>query len=228
MKFIKYSFGIAIGFVVFFSIIFYSVNQPLPDGQSGDEADELAHMMLDAINKDGYDSLGFISWTFEKAGHHFVWNKKENQVNVRWDDYEVDFSPETLQGIASKNGTSIGGKELDEVIQKAWAYFANDSFWLIAPFKLFDPGTIRKIVETEEGQALLITYQSGGVTPGDSYLWLLDKELKPKSWKLWTQIIPIGGVEFSWESWENHSGVWFATKHAGLINVDITDLKVNN
>jgi hypothetical protein len=45
-------------------------------------------------------------------------------------------------------------------------YFNNDSFWLIAPFKLRDAGTTRSIV-MQDNQALMITYASGS-TPGDS------------------------------------------------------------
>jgi hypothetical protein len=47
-------------------------------------------------------------------------------------------------------------------------YFNNDSFWLIAPFKLRDAGTTRSIVMQDEKKSFMISYASGGSTPGDS------------------------------------------------------------
>ncbi|MEO1030455.1 MAG: hypothetical protein AAFX55_03570 [Bacteroidota bacterium] len=73
------------------------------------------------------------------------------------------------------------GVEKQDYIDKAKAYFNNDSFWLVAPYKVFDPGTERRLVTTEDGKdALLVTYTSGGTTPGDSYLWHFDNSGKPK------------------------------------------------
>lgn len=206
--------------------LFFYLNEPLPEGKKGEAADELAHMVLDAINHEEYERLGTISWTYKKDQHHFIWDKRNNVVNVRWEDYEVDFYPDNMKGSAKKGNETLTGESLERTINQAWSLFANDSFWLVAPFKIFDPGTIRNIVETEDGPALMITYQSGGVTPGDSYLWMLGSDFKPKSWKMWTQIIPIGGVTFSWEQWENHEGVWFAPIHRGLVDIDIIDLRV--
>ncbi len=62
--------------------------------------------------------------------------------------------------------------------------------------------------------ALLVTYTNGGVTPGDSYLWLLDDDGRPKAFKLWVSIIPIGGVEGHLGEMENlDNGLEVATEH---------------
>ncbi|WP_339784663.1 hypothetical protein [uncultured Imperialibacter sp.] len=201
-------------------------SDPLPEGEQGPEAEALADKMLAAIDYDAYQQIKTLSWTF--AGrHHYVWDKQENIVTVRWGDIEVEFSPDTFEGSASEKGKPLEGDQLHELIQTAWTYFANDSFWLVAPFKVRDPGTERRLVETPDGSALLVTYTSGGVTPGDSYLWLLDENFKPRAWKLWVRIIPVGGVKFSWENWQNYEGTWLAsTRNAGFYQMEITDIQV--
>jgi hypothetical protein len=81
------------------------------------------------------------------------------------------------------------------MLKKGNDYFNNDSFWLIAPFKLRDAGTTRSIV-MQDNQALMITYALS--TPGDSYVWFVENYM-PKAWRMWVSIIPVGGLETTWE-----------------------------
>lgn len=206
-------------------IIGLVISKPLPEGESGARAEALADSMLLALNKPAYDSIRVLSWSYPK-GHHFIWNKQENEVNVRWDAYEVVFSPANLTGISRLNGKVLSGKAHEEAVHKAWTFFANDSFWLVAPFKIRDPGTLRYIVETERGDALLVTYTSGGVTPGDSYLWFLDESYRPVAWQLWVEMLPVNGLEFSWQGWTQQKGAWFALVHKGPKTIHLTNLEV--
>ncbi|MFT5640917.1 MAG: hypothetical protein ACI9A7_001015 [Cyclobacteriaceae bacterium] len=202
------------------------VNDPLPSGQSGQLADDLAKKMLGALNVAAYDTAKVISWTFDKGGHHYRWDKELDQVEVQWSDFIVSFSTKTLQGSATQGTEELTESALDVAINQAWEFFANDSFWLVAPYKVFDPGTTRQMVPMENGNGLLITYTSGGVTPGDSYLWMLDENYFPKGWKMWTQKVPIKGVEFEWSGWKQYGGFWLAEKHEWLISVNTSNIKV--
>ncbi|MDP4680960.1 MAG: hypothetical protein NWS46_11410 [Cyclobacteriaceae bacterium] len=117
-----------------------------------------------------------------------------------------------------------------ELCEKAWRFWANDSFWINPISKIFDSGTSRSIVMQEDGsKSLLVTYSSGGVTPGDSYLWILDDNFRPKAWKMWVSIIPIGGLEFSWDNWEKlTTGALISTSHSVLIEVKISNVRGRN
>jgi len=133
--------------------------------------------------------------------------------------------------LAKKNGQALAGDEAQDIIRKAWEFWCNDSFWLNAPAKIFDAGVKRSVVELEDGkQGLMATYTSGGITPGDSYLWKLDDNGLPTGYKMWVNIIPIGGVEFSWEKWNTlPTGAQISTFHdGGMLNLDISNLNAGN
>mgnify|MGYP001244885872 FL=1 len=216
--------------LVLISVVVITVavaNEPLPEGEEGPKAEELVDKMLEALNDDAYQQLDVIKWSFPR-GHHFVWNKAQDSVEVTWSDYRVLFKTKTLDGQAYQNEQELSGEDKQKALDQAWALFANDSFWLVAPFKVRDPGTSRKYVETERGPGILVSYSSGGVTPGDSYLWILGEDYKPIAWKLWTQILPLQGIEFSWHGWEQHDGVWLAPLHQGPgpVSVDLKNVEV--
>ena len=61
---------------------------------------------------------------------------------------------------------------------------------------------------------MLVSYSTGGVTPGDSYLWTLDESGLPTGYKMWTKILPVKGVYASWEDWiELPTGAKISTGH---------------
>lgn len=61
----------------------------------------------------------------------------------------------------------------------------------------------------------MITYGSGGVTPGDSYLWHLDAHHIPTSYQMWVEIIPVGGIEATWDNWiKTATGAFISTSHS--------------
>lgn len=193
------------------AIFYYKNNEPLPIGVEGKDADNLATKMLTALNYNAYKNTEYFEWCF-RDNHHYKWNKSENKVTVTWDNNEVILDTKNpSKSIIIKSEENHTATTL---IKTATDYFNNDSFWLVAPFKVFDTGVKRSIVKYQEKDALLVTYTSGGSTPGDSYLWILDESGLPKSYKMWVDIIPIGGAEATWNTWTTTStGVLLPTKH---------------
>jgi hypothetical protein len=221
---------LGIGLLVIVLIIFafyYNKDEKLPQGESGERADALAMQMMESLNKAAWDETEEVSWTF-KGIHNYTWNKTENVVNVKWDENEVQLDPESISGIII-NAEAHNASEVKTLIKTAWDYYNNDSFWLCAPFKAFDPGTERSIVKLKDGsESLLVTYTTGGSTPGDSYLWILDENYRPKAVKMWVSILPIGGIEFTWENYlALESGALIAQDHflLGAVNIDLSQLR---
>lgn len=187
--------------IVVFIVFGVITNEKMPEGIPSPEADAKANELLQVINYAAWDSTTYVQWSFP-GGHDYLWDKDRNLVRVEWGTNKVLLNTKTLTGKAFENGEVIEGNKANDLIQKAWSLFCNDSFWLNAPRKVFDPGTSRSLVTLKDGRkGLMIKYESGGVTPGDTYVWIMDENGLPVAWKMWVKIIPIGGVETSWGDW---------------------------
>jgi len=189
------------------------MSESKPNGVSGPEADALAKKVLSTIDKNAYDTIPFMKWEFFRAGQKYVWDKRNNKALIEFGEFKVLFNLNSYKAKCYLNGNLLKGQEHEKAKQKAWSNWCNDSFWLIAPFKLFDKGVSRKVVDINKNKHLLIEYSSGGVTPGDAYLWILDDNQRPTGWKMWTSIIPIKGIYNAWSGWETHESAQFSTKH---------------
>lgn len=214
--------------LLFFGFLYFKYNAELPTGVQGEQADALAQKMLDALDYEAYKTTNYIEWTFKKR-RHYEWDKANNTCNVLWKENKVvldlnDHSKSKVYIHSFKNESDMA----QELIEKAITYFNNDSFWLIAPYKVFDAGVERRLVKAKNNKdALLVTYTTGGSTPGDSYLWLLDDNGKPTAFKMWTSILPIDGLEASWSNWTTtESGAILPTFHKLLVlGLEINDIK---
>ena len=176
------------------------ISQKYPDGNSPAKADAMAKKMLDALDKDGFDTLKYLAWNFADR-QSYLWDKQGNKAIVKWDNIEVLLDLDNQNGDVLVDGNIQQEGEKSEYLAKAWSLWCNDSFWMIAPFKVFDPGTTRLIVNDDGKEGLMIKYDGGGVTPGDSYLWFLDENDTPTGYKMWLSIIPVGGAYASWDNW---------------------------
>lgn len=190
-----------------------SLSSPRPELEPGPEADALARRMMEAVNHEAWLNTGAVRWDFGGRQRH-LWDRRRQLAEVTWGNHRVMIDLSRRQGIAWTDDEPVAGRDLDDLVDKAWSHWVNDSFWLNPVSKAFDDGTSRGVVSTEEGQGLLVSYASGGVTPGDAYLWLLDDQALPVAWKMWTQILPIGGIRAGWEDWiQLDTGARISTRH---------------
>tara|TARA_B100000809_G_C15116428_1_gene522645 strand:- start:1747 stop:2466 length:720 start_codon:yes stop_codon:yes gene_type:complete len=195
-----------------------------------EQADQLANKIIKATHQEYWKNTKVIQWTFSMGKRSHIWDRERELEYVKWDEYEVWLNLTTKKGIVKKEGELVEGTDKQVYLDKAWSYWINDSFWLNPIAKFYDEGVSRRLVSIKGDTALNISYSKGGLTPGDSYLWLINNEGLPTAWKLWVSIIPINGFRFSWENWQKtNSGVMIATKHHNILsNVNIDNVKGEN
>jgi hypothetical protein len=203
-------------------------DRPRPIGVPSADAEALVDRVEHAVGAEAWARTGAVGWTFSVTGTRHLWDREREWARVRWDDREaqIDLGAPT-RGVAFVGERRLEGDEARETIRAGWDRWVNDAFWLAAPFKLRDPGTTRAVVELEGRSMLLVSYASGGATPGDAYGWTIAEDGTPSAWRMWVSVLPIGGLEARWEGWETlPTGARIATRRAlGPLAIEMRDLR---
>ncbi len=227
---LKAVIGLSLVVLVGIAFIYFKYNEKMPTGNQGPEAEQLAQKMLTAVNNEAWEGINYIAWNFADR-QQYLWDKQRHLVQVKWGETKVLLDPNEVAGVAYINGEKLPDDESYDTVKQAWDFFNNDSFWLNAPTLIKQPGTVRSVVTTEEGdKQLMVTYTTGGTTPGDSYLWKLDENGRPVSYKMWVKIIPVGGMEFTWDNWKDlGNGAMISTTHVNpAFTLELTDIKTGD
>ena len=222
--------GIVVGVLLLGLLIFgWIQHEPLPKGQSGPKADALAHKMLTALNYKAFKNTRILEWSYRNGANHYRWDRQKDEVEIKWGGYKVVLIiSNRAHSLVYESDQLLLSEKRSAILDRAIKNFHNDSFWLIAPYKVFDKGTTRSLVTLENGTSgLLVTYASGGTTPGDSYLWLLNENGFPNAYKMWVKIIPIGGLKATWDDWlVTKSGAFLPKTHQlGPIVLDMGNVR---
>jgi len=203
----------------------WAVHEPLPEGETGPEADALARRIESWAEPEAWASTGIVEWTFRGVNHH-VWDRDRGFVRVRRGNQVAWLRLSDGSGIVEQDGVRLEHHRAQRALESAHARWINDSFWLNPLVKLFDAGTRRELVSGKNG-GLLVIYNTGGVTPGDAYLWEVDDDGRPVAWRMWVRIIPIGGVRATWNGWKTlATGARISTEHElALGTLEISDVR---
>lgn len=194
----------------------FAFHTPRPQtGTVGPAADARARALMAHTAPGAWAKTGAVRFSMGDGQPVHTWDRTRGWVAVE------DKGAVVLIRLSDKAGGRVEDGVLlsdADAVDKAWARFINDSFWL-NPFRtFFDAGVTRSLVELDDGaQGLLIEYASGGATPGDAYLWRTGKNGVPSAWQMWVNILPIGGIEVSWDKWATfETGARTATHHGAL------------
>lgn len=155
------------------------------------QADSVAHRLMTAHGADAFASAPYLRFNFavetptgaRVLARHF-WDRTTGQYRVEWasgpDSAYValinvrNVDDELPEGTAFLNGTKLSGSASTKARRQAYGRFVNDTYWLLAPLKVFDPGVRRAYAadsSTAKHDVLHLTFGDVGLTPNDEY-WL--------------------------------------------------------
>lgn len=231
-RFGKILLGLLVLLIAFVAISYFLLRLPMPAGKAGPAAEALAKQMQAAVDIKNWNQVGAVTWNFRGRNLH-VWDRKRQYVQVTWgsgdSQIKAQFRTSDRQGNATRGGKALTGDDAKKLIRKAYAYWTNDAFWLNPIDTLYAKGTTRQLVTTKQGEkALLLKFSTGGVTPGDSYMFVLDKTNKPKRYHMWVSILPVPGVAATFDGWQTlYNGAKVSSTHkiGGALTLKLTGIK---
>lgn len=203
--------------------------RPRPRGRADARAAAVADQVLERLG--GADALSKVSRiTFDFAvvtkgakthSVHHAWDVAHRSDEVTWRSRDgkalrakVDLR--TKEGDAWKNRAKLAGAERREALDDAFARWTNDTYWLLAPYKIRDPGVVlthegEEAVDGKPVDVLRLRFENVGLTPGDTYRMYVDRAShlvvrwdfvlegesgEPKAW--------------NWTEWRAHGPIWLA------------------
>ena len=122
-------------------------------------------------------------------------------------------------GNALMDGKNIEGDSLSKLMKRAKSLWTNDTYWMLMPYKLRDPGVKLKYDgESAEGgvtyDKLALSFENVGETPGDHYWVYVNRaNHRIEKWEFVLEGTQPPAEAWTWEGWEQHDGLWFPTLH---------------
>lgn len=124
-------------------------------------------------------------WVVEKDGavvaaRRHLWDRYTGAYVLGTRDKETGDSLDVYMDVHKKtgtvlrNGVPLGDEDSPKHVENAYAAHINDSYWLVSPTKLEDPGVELSVAESDSATGLAVlhlSFEKVGLTPGDQY-WL--------------------------------------------------------
>jgi hypothetical protein len=177
---------------------------------------------------EAWNNLRYLRFDFavDRGGKTVVrrahtWDKWTGQYRLEATSKEgeafvVLMNVNTKEGSAFVKGKKVEGEALKKYLDQAYGAWVNDSYWLLMPYKMKDPGVIVAYdgAETKDGDTwdkVRLTFDNVGLTPKDKYWafvnrktglvdrwdFVLNGENKPPS-------------SFAWKNWKSYGKVTLA------------------
>jgi hypothetical protein len=197
---------------------------------------ELVDAMQRALGSDAWDKVRYLrfDWVVERGGQRVaafrhLWDRYDGRYRVegktqQGKNFLALFNVNTRAGSAWEDGQKLEGEALRKALEFAYARYINDTYWLVQPMKLKDPGVrlayagIREL-NGRRHDVVHIWFDNVGLTPGDHYWIYLDPQSRRIArWAYFLESYKDRGAPrldaatpWDWTGWTKIAGVWFAT-----------------
>ncbi len=211
---------------------------------SDPRAVKVAQEVMTALGgKQKWDALTGLRWTFGASindtvrssrrhswDKHTGWHKVEGKT-AKGDAFVIVHKVGTDEGRAWMNGTPIEGDSLKKLITLGERMWVNDTYWMLMPYKMLDPGVMLAFDSTKQldgktFDVVSMTFDHVGQTPGDHYWVYVDQaNHRVERWEMVLEGQKPPPAAYTWEGWVQQGGLWFPTAHRkDKVNVFTNDV----
>ncbi len=151
---------------------------------------------------------------FSHAWDRYTGDYRLSGVDKAGAPFTVYFNVNTKAGQAMVNGQPADAEKQKQLLENAYGRFINDTYWLLAPWKIFDPG-VHRSYDGEKPcpgggtcDVLKLSFDDVGMTPKDVYwLWITRDGRHMVQWQY-----VLGGASeppttAAWKDWQKMGGL---------------------
>jgi hypothetical protein len=208
---------------------------PAFTSDSDPKAAALADRVLEALGgADAWNATRYLRFDFavDQKGETVVrrahtWDKWTGRYRLEaktreGEPYVVLMNIDTKQGDAWLAGRALDGEERRKFLDQGYGAWVNDTYWLLMPYKMKDPGVILALdgEEKEAGQAwdkLRLTFDNVGLTPKDKYwAWVNRETGLVDRWDFVLKGEDTPPASFHWKGWRSFGKVKLADDRVNL------------
>lgn len=202
---------------------------PGPAAGSDPEVAALAQGLVERLGgQETWEAARFFRFTFAGFRTHH-WDKWDGRHRLEYTDRDghrwvILENVQSREGKAWKDGELLAGEEAAQALEAAYAAWINDTYWLLMPFKMQDPGvTLTYDGEEEIGgvvyDKVLLTFGEVGLTPGDRYWAYINR--KTGLLDRWAYVLESyeedrPATHWEWKDWDRYGGLLLSSRRQNL------------
>jgi hypothetical protein len=205
--------------------------------QSDAPAIALADQVMDALGgRAAWDGTRYLRFAFDvveagKTVAHRVhlWDRYRGRLRYEKADKDgsslvVLLAIDRRDGEVWRDGRRIEPEAAQPWLREAYEAWINDTYWLLMPYKMKDPGVHLRVAapETVGGvtyDRILLTFDHVGLTPGDRYWASINRTThRMDRWAYVLEDEPPGKAPSVWEwrGWARHGRILLASEKVAL------------
>jgi hypothetical protein len=195
-----------------------NMNSSYHEIESVPSAEGLTSKIMGAMGgQENWDNTRYVYWDFFKR-RKLLWDKWTGNVRIESvpDSTTYLLNVNTLKGKILKNNLIINNPDtLEHYCNRGKEIWINDSYWLVMPFKLNDPGVKLAYVGRDTtltgipSYVLELSFDNVGVTPENKYRVFVDeKDYLVKQWSYYEsyqQETP--SATWPWDNYSKHGKI---------------------
>jgi len=194
-------------------------------GIADEKSGIIANKVIEAMGGESkWGNLEAVSWTFFGA-RKLLWDKKHNKVRIEnpKDTSLVVLDMNTMEGRYSKNGVEeTDSILLNKQLKRAKSIWINDSYWLVMPFKLRDPGVnlshkrVDTLINGSLADVLELTFENVGDTPDNKYEVYVDQtDNLIKQWDFYAKASQEKpSRSWPWDNYKSYDGLLLSAERS--------------
>lgn len=199
------------------------------------KADQVVARLAAALGGEAYAKVRYVTFSFAGRRSHW-WDRQTGRhrlegTNREGQRYVVLSNVNDAgkgPGTVLLAGAEVTGEEQAKLLENAYGAWINDTYWLLVPFKLQDPGVNLAYdgEETIDGalcDKIKMTFDHVGQTPGDTYWLLVDRAsgmLVRWDYVLEGQEPPA--TAWRWQKWEPYGAGVMLSGERAMVGSDRT------